>query len=58
MSENKKDMFDSAVVKLDFLSKGEVDFKKAIDDLDKKMEEDAVKANVAQVVADKSGNSK
>lgn len=58
MSENKKDMFDSAVVKLDFLSKSEVDFKKAIDDLDKRMDDDSARISVANFAADKSKNSK
>ena len=55
---DKKDMFDSAVVKLDFLSKNDVDFKKAMEDLDKKMENDSAKINVAEVVAGKTNNSK
>ena len=55
---DKKEMFDSAVVKLDFLSKDEVDFMKAVEDLDKKMEGDAAKIDFAKVAADKSKNSK
>ena len=61
MTDNKKDMFDSAIVKLDFLSKNDADFKKAVESLDKKMGDDAAKisvASVASVVANKSKNSK
>ena len=50
---DKKEMFDNAVVKLDFLGKEDVDFNKAIADLDKKIVDDK-NAEVAKVVADKA----
>lgn len=49
---DKKEMFDNAVVKLDFLGKEDIDFNKAIADLDKKIVDDK-NAEVAKVVADK-----
>ncbi len=50
---DKKEMFDNAVVKLDFLGKEDIDFNKAIADLDKKIVDDK-NAEVAKVVADKA----
>lgn len=50
---DKKEMFDNAVVKLDFLGKEDIDFNKAIADLDKKIADDK-NAEVAKAVADKA----
>lgn len=50
---DKKEMFDNAVVKLDFLGKEDIDFNKAIADLDKKIVDDK-NAEVAKAVADKA----
>ena len=59
MTDNKKDMFDSAIVKLGFLSKNnDADFKKAVENLDKRIDNDVANAGVASVVANKSKNSK
>ena len=50
---DKKEMFDNAVVKLDFLGKEDIDFNKAIADLDKKIVDDK-NAEVAKAVVDKA----
>lgn len=54
----KKEMFDSAVVKLDFLGKEDDVFNKAISELDKKLVKEADSQQVSKVIADKARGSK
>ena len=53
----KKEMFDTAVVKLDFLGKEDDIYNKAIDELDKKLVKDNDQ-QVSKVIADKVRGSK
>ena len=54
----KKEMFDTAVVKLDFLGKEDDIFYKAIDELDKNLVKDSNDQQISKVVADKVRGSK
>ena len=51
---DKKDIFESAIVKLDFLSKGDSDFNGAISALNKKIE---TENSISNIVSDKLSNN-